>query len=141
MCALETKILNFAYQFLKKWRACKSSKKTFLAKYKEWLEIDFEFPCHNINEAEVNIPIFENFEDETEGRPCKVYQDLSERSKRRKVQNVSKTMERELASRALAHKYDEENMQKQAEIIRKVDKASPKRVNRIIGSIPTLKKN
>jgi transcriptional regulator of met regulon len=88
----------------------------------------------------VNIPIFENFKDETEGRPCKVYQDLSERSKRRKVQNVSKTMERELASRALAHKYDEENMQKQAEIIRKVDKVNPKRVNRIIGSIPTLKK-
>lgn len=141
---LSDNVSKFYLQYLKRWKNSSRSKINFLYKNKQWLTNDFDL----INAANASEFLNYEFESQSEGveiqetqistgRPSKPFSDLSERSKRRKILEKSAVTEVEEASKVLVHVYKKEKFKEHAKVVKKVAEASPKRIDRIVKSIPT----
>lgn len=122
-------IIHFAYLTIKKkWIASNRTTKFFMEKNSGWLN---------------EVTTFENIEEphtssnSKRGRPAKTVNECSEYTRKRKLQNATQDISKSHLSEALCLKYVKDKDKTRSDITKAVAIASPNRLQRIKGSIPT----
>lgn len=116
------KIENFVKTFDKKWKAVNYSNAKFKSKFADWLESSVQFSiCLS-----------------TPGAPSKEYEDLGPKSKQKRLSTYLSTMSTdEVSDTFIAMLKKKDQPMEAVKIANVLPTASPKRLKRIVKSIPT----
>lgn len=108
------------YQF---WKKCYRSEKMFVPKYSDWLRQEIELPLTDIPSASSSS--------ETFGRPSKEFQELCERSKRRKIEDLRKNVGAEELSYATVMNLRARGDDNSAKLLKEITTTTPTRGKQI----------
>lgn len=124
LCDHLKKINNFLTRLNKRYNECYRNKEKMFNCNKQWLTSELVFESQP---KPANV-----------GRPARPVEECSERSRRRKLQSINEEFSQETIKDTFFHQLGPtKNKTKKIDIIENVMKASPKRVKRILKSMPT----
>lgn len=131
---IKVKVKNFVDNLSRRYKSYSFSKERFNKSCKQWLE----------GELKIEFEVEEEVEDidkngATTGRPSKLFQEMSERSKRRKLKDLNDDVGSDNIKEAFMHQLKSQRKYVKAEIIENVITATPSRTRRILNSVPTPK--
>lgn len=119
------KIRIFSCNLLRRWRSCNRTMSRFLEKYSEWLDVELSVP----------IPTEESCQGEASGavrgRPRKLFSSSSVKTKKRKVENLSKSCSSQELALATQMSLTYEGKRNVATIIQESVSKSPRSVRKI----------
>lgn len=128
--------LQFFLPYFQRWEKCKCTEKNFLTKYSNWLDHAIALPVKHLSSdstpvKETEIPSTSEKKDRGRGRPVKLFGELSERSKRRKVKNIKQKVSCEELSYATVASLRSEGDIAAAKVLEEMTTTTPSRGKRI----------
>lgn len=117
------KITNFFKVYKKRMDDCKNSKQKFLKKYEDWLKLELSI--------EIDKKVC--------GRPNKEYDDVNDKTKKKKRDEIINTYSTSLIRDSFKSSLLKSHPKDAGRIVDALPTASPKRLKRMVESIPTPK--